>query len=225
MDSRDSVDYGASPSTPDDRNDDLFDTDVTIKEEPDLSYPSTINPPTFEFPTSISKPALSLLDPTQHSAVMLCDLPCRSRQQQRMRNNLTTSNPLTPATTSWWTTLFLYITTLHLQTIYKTFLLAVWSHSPSRMAHLMQASTLRLTSRSTTSSTTPLLPSRLTVALAQRNAATRLQQRPAVEVRRSATQVEAVAKEQHRASTTDTKAFEEQHGGESGLGSGDMDVD
>lgn len=130
------------------------------------------------------------LDPTQHSAAMLCDLQCRSsscrqRPQQQLPQTQTPSqlhtqpqlnfrttssptqhNPSTSPSPTWWTTLFLHLLTLHLTHGYKTLLLALWTLSPSRTARLMQASTLRLTSRSRTSSTIPLL-SQSTRALAQ----------------------------------------------------------
>jgi transcriptional activator HAC1 len=224
LDSRGSVDYSASPSSPAEKFDDLYDTEVPIKLEPDLTYPTPASlAPTFDLPELHQKPSqLSLLDSTQHPAEMLCDLPCRSRQ--RSSNN--------PA--SWWSTLFLYIMSLHFQTTYKTFLMAVWTHSPSQMARMIRASTRGLTSRSMTGSRTiPLLLSRSTAALAQRKAATRrlvvgqgesaLQQREEPGHGQKTTEIPATVAEQHRThhGSTDTKAFEEQHAGESSLGRDD----
>ncbi len=178
---------------------------------------------------------LSLLDPTQHSAAMLCDLQCRSSQRS--------SNGTSPWTPSWWSTLFLHLMTLTLQTTSKAFLLALWTHSPLRMARLMQASMHRLTSPSTTSSTTqPLLLSRSMAALAQRNAATRravvrqgamtpaLRQRLALDRSRRKQNMKVGVEEQHRTQprrqeTGDLKALDEctgdgriVHGHDDGVG-------
>jgi phosphopantothenoylcysteine synthetase/decarboxylase len=89
-----------------------------------------------------------------------------------------------------------------------------------------------LTSRSTTSSMTPLLLSQSMAALAQHNAATRrsipaLQQRSAMDVVQRTKGVQATAAEQHHQpqpqhSTRDTKALQE-YGSESGLGNGHHD--
>lgn len=175
IDSRGSVDM-TTPSTPVDT---LFDY-PTIKEEEETnqpSFPMNNLPPAFDNlstkPAPSPSPLPQTLDPTQHSAAMLCDLQCRSSLRKRSTRQPQQSLHPYLASTSWWTTLFLYLMHLHLQTGYRAMLLALWTHSPSRIARLMQASTPRLTSRSTTSSTTmtPLL-SRSTRALAQRNAAT-----------------------------------------------------
>lgn len=102
---------------------------------------------------------------------MLCDLQCRStaRSSSSNSNRLVLSNP----STSWWTNLFLYLMTLQLQTTCKTLLLALWTHSPSRVTRLMEVSTHRLTSRLRNSSTmTQRLPLPSTLVLAQLNAAT-----------------------------------------------------
>ncbi|KAK3710850.1 transcription factor that binds to CRE motif [Vermiconidia calcicola] len=78
VESRGSVDAAGSPASP---AEDLFDSQPIIKrEQNDLTYP-TIMPPAFEVPHDKSN-TLSLLDPTQHSAAMLCDLQCRSKQHQ-----------------------------------------------------------------------------------------------------------------------------------------------
>ena len=185
-DSRGSVDMTATtPSTPVDT---LFDYPATIKEEEEPSqstFPINTLPPAFDNlstkPAPSPSPLPQTLDPTQHSAAMLCDLQCRSslrarstRQQQQQQQQQAQHST---STSWWWTTLFLYLMHLQLQGGYKALLLALWTHSPSRMTQrLMQASTRRSTSPSTTSSTTTTTTSprlsRSTRALAQRNAAT-----------------------------------------------------
>ena len=202
--SRGSVD-ATSPASP---ADNFYEYSVNTKEEPSESnFPVTL-PPAFENLDG-KPPVLSQLDPTQHSAAMLCDLQCRSS-----RSN-SDNNPASIQSASWWTTLFLHLMTLQFQIGYKTILLVIWTTSPSRMARLIQASAHRLNSRSTTSSMTPQ-PSRLTTALAQRNAATALvsrrgasalHQRSLIEARRAATT--AAAEQQHH-TTDSTKALEEQ---------------
>ena len=203
IESHGSVD-AASPASP--LADSLYDYPVNIKQEPiDADFPVTIPP---AFTKLDAKPSsLPTLDQTQHSAAMLCDLQCRS--------SLGSRNTASTQSTSWWTNLFLYLMTLQLQIGYKAILLSIWTNSPSRMARLMQASTLRLTSRSMTSSTTPQ-PSRSTMVLAQRNAATAMAPRQSAlalqrlslnEVQRR--RVMASARRQHH-SGTDTKALEDQ---------------
>ena len=150
---------------------------------------------------------------------MLCDLQCRS--SQRSSNHIQISHQPSTSTT-WWTTLFLYIMHLQLQTSYQTTLLAIWTLSPSRMARLMQLSMARSTSPSTTSSTPTPLPSPSTLALAQRNAATgrrvdarwgalALQRRSVLEARRMSVR-RAAATERHQQIVTNTMALQEQHG-------------
>ena len=222
---------GASPAS----QADMFDHMTPIKEEPsDSSLYVNYAPPALENLNAKVTPTstLSPLDSTQHSAAMLCDLQCRSSQRSSTSN---VTNPTT--TTSWWASLFLYLMCLQLQTTCKTLLVATWTHSPSQMVRLMQASVHRLTSRSTTSSTTPpLLLSRSMAALAQRNAATRpsarqgalvaLQQRSVRDRRQRTSEIPAAAAEQqqnhsHQTSTT-TKAFREQGSG-SGMGTSHED--
>ncbi|KAK5107792.1 hypothetical protein LTR62_000660 [Meristemomyces frigidus] len=136
-----------------------------IKQEP-ADILSTFSAPAFEHldvkPTTLS------LDPTQHSAAMLCDLQCRSSPASSLVTLLSTPS-ISP---SFWASLFLRLMTLQLQTCYKTILLAIWSLSPSRMARSMQASILRSTSASTTSfiTTAPLLSR--SMAMARSRAAT-----------------------------------------------------
>lgn len=130
---------------------------------------------------SDAKPTpLPSLDPTQHSAAMLCDLQCRSSQsgsvsrQQWAKPTSASSSPSSTFPASWWTSLFLRLIHLHIQTCYKQTLLALWTISPSRMQGSIRASTTRLATISclTTSSTrTPSLL-RSTQPLAQPRAAT-----------------------------------------------------
>ncbi|KAI7202992.1 hypothetical protein KC316_g1536 [Hortaea werneckii] len=148
--------------------------DQHIKQEPldHHPFPSTI-PPAFETSHLDSKPTLSPLDQTQHSAAMLCDLQCRSSPASSINNTRSRIQPHRTSTSpsSFWAALSLHLMMLQIQTCYKTLLVGIWSLSPSRMARMMQASTHRLTSRSMTSSmTTPLLLR--STAMAQRNAAT-----------------------------------------------------
>jgi len=235
MESRGSVDTTASPASPDES---IFDSPpTTIKEEPvEMNFPAHY-PPAFHSPPSKSAP-LSLLDPTQHSAAMLCDLQCRSSECSRLNHNTGIHTPASLTSTTWWATLFLNLISLQLQTTYKAILLALWSTAPSRMERTMQASMTRLTSRSTTSSTTPLLLSWSTAALAQRNAATRpqvlttqgaptaLQQRRRLIEARRTERIQADAAEQlHSQSITNTKAFEESGGREFGNDDGDGGVE
>ncbi|KAK3679497.1 transcription factor that binds to CRE motif [Recurvomyces mirabilis] len=140
-----------------------------IKQEPVDSLPSFMAP-NFEYIDAKASTQLSL-DPTQHSAAMLCDLPCRSSPASK-RVALASTTSISPS--SFWATLFLRLMTLQLQTCYKTILLAIWSLSPSRMARSMQASILRSTSASTTSSTTTTTASLLlqSMAMARSRAAT-----------------------------------------------------
>ena len=157
--------------SPDD--DDLFDNASIVKQEPsDITFSTTL-PPVFENLDAKPLP-LSPLDPTQHSAAMLCDLQCRSSSQAsngiNMRSSISptkTTNSPTSASLNLWAQLILQLCNIQLQICYKTLLIAVWSLSPLRMARMMQASTLRLTSRSMTSSTTLVR----STALAQRNIA------------------------------------------------------
>lgn len=95
---------------------------------------------------------------------MLCDLQCQSSSP----SSSTTSRA------SWWTTLFLYLMHINMQTCYRTLLVALWTLSPSRMARLMQVSALSSTSRSTISSMTPRLLRSTPGRLARYNAATGL---------------------------------------------------
>jgi len=134
-----------SPPSP---ADSIFHYD-SIKQEPqENSFPLTSLPPAFDNLDSKTS-LLSPHDPTQHSAAMLCDLQCRSsRLSSSMTSNLM----------AWWIT---SMASMQWQICCQTIMVAMWTLSPSRMARTMAASTLRLTSRSTTSSTTPL-PSRST---------------------------------------------------------------
>ncbi|KAF2724395.1 hypothetical protein K431DRAFT_318185 [Polychaeton citri CBS 116435] len=155
--------------------------------------------------------SLPSLDQAQHSAEMLSsDLPCQSSprvQPMAIAMASETSRPSTSqaCSTSTWATsssntntnscnkaaerwaglmsqLFLHLITIHIQNCYSSILLAMWTISPTRMARLMQASTIRLsrTSPLRTSSTTlqsAMLTrphSRSNMALAQLNAATGL---------------------------------------------------
>ncbi|RMY82688.1 hypothetical protein D0861_07776 [Hortaea werneckii] len=163
-----------SPSSPATHMFHLHHQDQHIKQEPldHHPFPSTI-PPAFETAHLESKPTLSPLDQTQHSAAMLCDLQCRSSPASSINNTLSRIQPPKTSTSpsSFWAALFLHLMMVQIQTCYKTLLVGIWSLSPSRMARMMQASTHRLTSRSMTSSmTTPLLLR--STAMAQRNAAT-----------------------------------------------------
>ncbi|KAF2153307.1 hypothetical protein K461DRAFT_278131 [Myriangium duriaei CBS 260.36] len=71
------------------------------------------------------------LDPTQHSAAMLCDLQCRSSE--------VTSLPSLPLTlqTWFWTHTILFLMQTSIMNFYKTSLLVLWSHSPTQMNRLL----------------------------------------------------------------------------------------
>ncbi|KAK0336017.1 transcription factor that binds to CRE motif [Friedmanniomyces endolithicus] len=145
------------PPTPDSSPEDDLDLDLSfdsVKQEPTDNLAPYL-------PPAIENLDVKLLDP-MHPAAMP-DLQCRSSRASTTSTSRKFNN-------TWWATLFLHLMTLQLRTTYKTLLLGVWTLSPSRMARLMQASALRLTSRSTTSSTAPLLLR--STALAQLNAAT-----------------------------------------------------
>ncbi|KAF2226477.1 hypothetical protein BDZ85DRAFT_293433 [Elsinoe ampelina] len=95
------------------------------------------------------------LNPTQHSAAMLCDLQCRL--------SAAASSLLVQSTSqTWvWTRTILYLTHLSVMTTYKTILLAFWTQSPTQMnkllATLIRSSTLTLPRpQSTTAFPTPL---------------------------------------------------------------------
>ncbi|KAF2487792.1 hypothetical protein BDY17DRAFT_289697, partial [Neohortaea acidophila] len=174
MSSRLSVDSGTTPPTPADSP-----LDQLIKEEPlDASFPlfpiTEEEEPKSTLPLSLPLPQL---DPTQHSAAMLCDLQCRSTCPQSTSSSSSNKSSTTSSSSNNLAILFLNLLTLNLTTTYRTLLLALWSTSPSRITRMMQASTPPSTSPSTTSSTTTPTPlavvlSASTSALAQRNAAT-----------------------------------------------------
>ncbi|CAK3919287.1 Transcriptional activator hac1 [Lecanosticta acicola] len=176
-----------------------------IKQEPFEApiFSHALPPPVFENLDAKSS-ALSPLDPTQHSAAMLCDLQCRSSSGSRSS---------TLPTSAWWTNFFLYLMTLQLQTCYRTLLVAIWALSPSRMARLMQASAIRSTSRSTSSSMTLRISRSTPGRLARRNAATAhgAPRAHALSLDRTprATRVEQMAARQSRAHQT-RMAFSEQ---------------
>lgn len=116
----------------------------SIKQEPQENpFLITSLPPAFDNLDSKSS-LLSPLDPTQHSAAMLCDLQCRS-------SRLSSSKTLNFM--AWWIN---HMATIQWQTCCQVIMLAMWTLSPSRMVRMIQASALRLTSRSMTSSMTPL---------------------------------------------------------------------
>lgn len=133
-DSRSSVDEnGPSPASP---VDSLW-HHALIKQEPtdNLVLPSS-------FDALDAKSSLLAQSLTQHSAEMLCDLPCQfrlssSRSRPSSSNSCNTSNSssnrssMPPSEAASWATLFLYLHTLHLRTCYQTLLLAFWSSSRS----------------------------------------------------------------------------------------------
>jgi transcriptional activator HAC1 len=178
--SRGSIDTAASPASP---TDTVISNYPTIKIEPS-DLPTTISPPAFETldPKSGSLPHL---DATQHSAAMLCDLPCPSSQRRSRMSTRTptssspssTSAATSPTTwTAWMASLFTTLLAFQVRTCYQQILLAIWTLSPTRMERMIRASTTRLAAltrfRSTTSSTTMPSLSRSTTPLAQLNAAT-----------------------------------------------------
>jgi transcriptional activator HAC1 len=178
--SRGSIDAAASPASP---TDTVISNYPAIKIEPS-DLPTTISPPAFETldPKSGSLPHL---DATQHSAAMLCDLPCPS-SQRRSRMSTTTPTSSSPSSTSaatspttwttWMASLFTTLLAFQVRTCYQQILLAIWTLSPTRMERMIRASTTRLAtltrSRSTTSLTMMPSLSRSTTPLAQLNAAT-----------------------------------------------------
>lgn len=180
--SRGSFDATAGPPSPAET---VMSTHPAIKTEPS-DLPTLISPPAFEDPDPKSA-SLPHLDATQHSAEMLCDLPCPSTACGSRTSTTIKSRPSSTSATSWlMPRLFLQLLTLNLTTTYRQILLALWTHSPSRMARMMQASTIRLAaatrSRSTISSTMTPYPSRSTRPLAQLNAATGLASREGAHV-------------------------------------------
>lgn len=204
-----------SPDSPADQ----FNYNTIIKQEPTDTFNTVpFLPPAFD--SLNPKQTLSPLDPTQHSAAMLCDLQCRSIPVSSKASTTSTSN-------AWWATLFLYLMTLQLQTCYKTLLVATWTISPSRMARMMQASAARLTSRSMTTSRTPL-PLR-SMALAQLNAATgRPSQRGAIAALQrwsgnEVTRARAAAMRQHHLVNRQRKALEGRSRRDHDGGDGDQD--
>ena len=156
----------------------------------------------------------------------------QNSREQKKAAKTSSQRPVPTTSTSWWTTLFLSLMTLQLQSGYKALLMAIWTLSPSRTARLMEVSTLRLTSRSMTSSTTTSLLSRSARGLAQQYNAATARARPAqgaitalqrsslVEVQRARTR--AAAEQLHHTSP-DQMALEEQDG-ESELGCGQRDA-
>lgn len=171
--SRGSIDAAASPASPADT---VIGSYPTIKQEP-TDLPTTIAPPAFEAldPKSATLPHL---DETQHSAAMLCDLPCPSSLRRSRTSSLmtTSSNPSsTCPVNSWWTSIFTTLLAFQLRMCYQQILVAIWTLSPSRMERMIRASTIRsaaIRSRSTTSSTRMPSLSRSTTPLAQLKAAT-----------------------------------------------------
>lgn len=178
--SRGSIDAAASPASPADT---VISNYPHIKVEPS-DLPATISPPAFEAldPKSGSLPHL---DATQHSAAMLCDLPCPS-SQRRSRMSTPTPTSSSPSLTSpanspttwtaWMASLFTTLLAFQVRTCYQQILLAIWTLSPTRMERMIRASTTRLAaatrSRSMISSTMMPSLSRSTTPLAQLKAAT-----------------------------------------------------
>lgn len=190
----------------------LLDSNMSIKQEP---CDNTISPLAM-FEELDSKPTpLPTLDVTQHSAEMLCDLPCPSSLRSARTTTLlppalasrtlTRQSSTSLACHAWWARLFLYLIHLHTQTAYRQILLGIWSISPSRMQALITRaaastrtpSTTMLSSSTTSSTQTPLRLLRSTQLLAQRNAATSrepLARRSVVE-RRSSTASGVIAED------------------------------
>lgn len=174
--SRGSIDAAVSPASPADT---VISNYPAIKIEPS-DNPTTISPPAFEALDSKSG-SLPHLDATQHSAEMLCDLPCPSslRRSQMSTHTHTSSNPSSTfqASTTWIASLFTTLLAFQLRTCYQQILLALWTLSPTRMERMIRASTIRLAalatrSRSTNSLSTMPSLSRSTTPLAQLKAAT-----------------------------------------------------
>ncbi|KAF1821295.1 uncharacterized protein K489DRAFT_270990 [Dissoconium aciculare CBS 342.82] len=109
-DGRSSMDEaGTGPSSP---ADSLWHNSM-IKQEPlhDSLLPMHLPASSFERESPLlnaAKPSLLALNPTQHSAEMLCDLPCRfSLSSARPTPRSTPTAVRTTPTPSWWATLFL----------------------------------------------------------------------------------------------------------------------
>lgn len=179
IESRGSIATAPSPASPPD----LYDyttTNPEIKQEPHDSPFSDFQHSFDALDGKQHMPALApLLDETQHSAAMLCDLPCPSSARARP----TASNPPLPLpspafTTLPWTLTLLATLNLSFLHTYRTLLQAMRTPSPpsSRPARPTSASRRPSTSPSTSSSppTASRMPRRepSATALAQRNAAT-----------------------------------------------------
>jgi len=173
IESRGSIGTATSPASPPDLYD-LTSNDISIKLEPQDSpysdYPHTRD----NLDGKQQMPTFAPLDETQHSAEMLCDLPCPSSAQSKVAHS---SSLLFSLSTSQYPIFLGILATLNLSflTTYRTLLLAMWTTSPSRMARAITASTRASTSPSTSSFTRKVsrTPRSLSaMALAQHNAAT-----------------------------------------------------
>lgn len=103
-------------------------------------------------------------DLTQHSAAMLCDLQCRSNGSSKT----SLPSPQSILQTWFWTRIILFLVQTSILNLYRTTLLALWTHSPTRMNNLLETLVRGSTStaprqRLTTRSPTPP-PSWLTLA-------------------------------------------------------------
>lgn len=90
-------------------------------------------------PSAVHRTSISL-DQTQHSAAMLCDLQCRSSE-----NN----------SPSRWSQIILYLMHLNIMTFYKSLMVASWTLWPARMAMMTSQLSVPLTTSSTTTMFTP----------------------------------------------------------------------
>ncbi|KEQ70527.1 hypothetical protein M436DRAFT_53835 [Aureobasidium namibiae CBS 147.97] len=118
----------------------------SVKMEP-MSPASQMHLP----PSAVHRTSISL-DPTQHSAAMLCDLQCRSSE---------THSP------SRWSQIIIYLMHLNIMTFYKSLMVASWTLWPTRMATMMKQVSATLTTSSnsmTCTRTTRRTQGRLTAA-------------------------------------------------------------
>ena len=118
----------------------------SVKMEP-MSPASQMHLP----PSAVHRTSISL-DPTQHSAAMLCDLQCRSSETHSH---------------SRWSQIIIYLMHLNIMTFYKSLMVASWTLWPTRMATMMKQVSATLTTSSnsmTCTRTTRRTQGRLTAA-------------------------------------------------------------
>lgn len=106
----------------------------SVKMEP-MSPASQMHLP----PSAVHRTSISL-DPTQHSAAMLCDLQCRSSEINSL---------------SRWSQTIIYLMHLNIMTFYKSLMVASWTLWPTRMVTMMKQVSATLTTSSNSMMCTP----------------------------------------------------------------------